>query len=204
MRYLDKEKLALNIESRMKSDLDANNVSGASVLVKQSGKTVYKNHFGTVSPESDVAVSDNTIFRLASMTKPITAVAALILVQRGMLSLDDPVEKYIPKFRTTFLIDENGNKIANSVPPTIKHILTHTSGIGSGPAWVKAASQITLEERDTVENFVDFISKQALSYIPGTKTEYSGIASFSVLTAIIEKITGQSFESFLKKEIFEP
>ena len=204
MRVLDIEKLSANIESRMKNDLDANNLSGASVLVKQGGKVVYKKHFGTTSPEGGEPISDSTIFRLASMTKPITAVAALILVQRGMLSLDDPIEKYIPKFKSTFLIDENGNKISNSTPPTIKHILTHTSGIGSGQAWVNSASKITSGDRNSVESFVNFVANQPLSFVPGTKCEYSGIGAFSVLTAIIEKLTGQSFECFLKKEIFEP
>ena len=204
MRVLDIEKLSANIESRMKNDLDANNLSGASVLVKQGGKVVYKKNFGTTSPCGSEPVSDSTIYRLASMTKPITAVAVLILVQRGMLSLDDPIEKYIPKFKSAFLIDENGNKIANSTPPTIKHILTHTSGIGSGPLWVKAVSTITREERATVDSFVNFVANQPLSFVPGTKCEYSGIGAFSVLTAIIEKLSGQSFESFLKKEIFDP
>jgi len=91
MRYIDKELLASNIESRVKNDLKENNVSGVSLVVKQSGEIVYKNHFGTTSLENDLPVNDNTIFRMASMTKPITGVATMILFDRGLISLDDEV-----------------------------------------------------------------------------------------------------------------
>lgn len=204
MRKLNKELLAENLEKRIENDISLNNVCGVSVLVKQSGTIIYKNHFGTVSPESQTPVSDETMFRLASMTKPITGVAAMILVDRGLLSLDDTIDKFIPAFSSPYILDENGEKIYVDQKITVKHLLTHTSGIGSGSQWKKSVELLTPQDRSSVRNFVDFISKRPLSYIPGTKTEYSGVAAFSVMTYIIEQLSGKDYESFLKDEIFTP
>jgi len=204
MRYIDKELLASNIESRVKNDLKENNVSGVSLVVKQSGEIVYKNHFGTTSLENDLPVNDNTIFRMASMTKPITGVATMILFDRGLISLDDEVKKYFPEFSNPFIIDGNQNKVFVDEKITVKHLLTHTSGIGSGQTWLESVKEMTKTDKSTLDNFISFISKQPLSYVPGTKSEYSAVAAFSILTAIIEKVTGEDFESFLKDEIFIP
>ena len=204
MKKLSKSLLAENIEARLSSDLEMNNISGASLIVKQAGETVYKNHFGVISPESDIAVSDNTIFRLASMTKPITGVAAMILVDRGLLSLDDNIEKYVPEFSAPFIIDENGVRVSVKEKITVKNLLTHTAGIGSGPTWINSYKLLTARDKSTVDDFVRFIATQPLSYIPGTKSEYSGVATFSIMTYIIEKLTGKDYESFLREEIFVP
>ena len=204
MRVVDKEILAYNIETRMKKDFEENNVSGVSLIVKQSGKVVYKNHFGTTSPENNIPVTDTTMFRLASMTKPVTGVAIMILVDRGLLSIDDEVEKYLPQFSSVFMLDENGNKVSVDEKITVKHLLTHTSGIGSGPAWVRASKIANRNDKSTIDNFVSFISQQPLSYIPGSASEYSGVAAFTLLTAIIEKLSGKDAESFFRDEIFIP
>lgn len=193
MKKLDKILLTKNVETRVLNDIEQNNVSGVSVLVKQAGKVVYKNHFGTVSPESEIPVSDQTMFRLASMTKPITGVATMILAGRGLLSIDDTVDKYIPAFSSPYILNENGEKVEIGTKITLKHLLTHTSGVGSGPQWVTSSKSMTKEDKSTVINFVEFISKQPLSYVPGTKSEYSGVAAFSVLTYIIEKLSGKSY-----------
>ena len=107
MKRLDSEILAKNIESRMLRDFEEGNVSGVSVLVAQSGKVVYKRHFGTTSPDGSLPVSDGTIYRLASMTKPVTAAAIMILCDRGLLSLDDPIERYLPAFSSLFVAGED-------------------------------------------------------------------------------------------------
>ena len=204
MYLLDAELLAQNIEKRIESDLAEGNLCGVSVLVKQYGKRVYKKHFGNISPKSDTPVSDQTLFRLASMTKPITAVATMILVDRGLLSLDDAVEKYVPSFSSPFILNEEGERVCVSEKITIKHILTHSSGIGSGPLWNKSCASLTKDDASTIERFVNFISRQPLSFVPGTKSEYSGVAAFSLLTHIIEKVSGKDMERFLKDEIFIP
>ena len=199
MKILNKVKLASAIESRAKEDLALCNIDGASVLVWQSGEVIYINHFGAASLDGKT-LSDNTLFRMASMTKPISAVAAMILVDRGLLSLSDTVDKYYPEFSKmrVFGTDETVDSI------TVEQLLTHTSGIGSGDAWAESLKVLHAEDKSSVESFRAFLSNQPLSFVPGTKQEYSGIGAFSVLTAIIQKISGMTYAEFLKKEIFEP
>lgn len=194
MKILNKEKLERAIEQRICDDLAQCNIGGASLLVVQAGKLLYKKHVGT---------DDQTIFRLASMTKPITAVATMILVERGALSLDDPIDRFYPDFSKMVVYGTDSQ--AEIYPKiTVKHLLTHTSGIGSGVAWDESLTRMTDRDIESVEKFIDFLSRQPLSYLPETRQEYSGIGAFSVLTGIIQKLTGMSYAEFLKKEIFEP
>jgi CubicO group peptidase (beta-lactamase class C family) len=124
----------------------------------------------------------------------------MILVDRGLLSLSDTVDKYYPEFAQmrVFGSDETVDSI------TVEQLLTHTSGIGSGDAWAESLKVLHAEDKSSVESFRAFLSNQPLSFVPGTKQEYSGIGAFSVLTAIIQKISGMTYAEFLKKEIFEP
>ncbi|MBQ9783746.1 MAG: beta-lactamase family protein [Clostridia bacterium] len=204
MRILDPISLQQNIETRVAQDLREHNISGASVLVRQAGKTVYQKQFGTVSPERDVPVSEDTVFRLASMTKPIVAAATLTLVQKGQLSLDDPVARYLPEFADAYYLGEGQERIPLSEPITVKQILTHTSGIGSGTVWGQTVAAMEPENYADAERFARFLATQPLSYVPGTKQEYSGVGAFSVLTAVIQRITGCTLEDYLQQAILRP
>ncbi len=200
MHTINDKALELAIETRIRSDFENYNINGVSVAVLQKDEIKYKRHFGVMNAKNR-PVSDDTLFRLASMTKPITAVATMILVDRGLLSLEDTVEKFYPAFSNL--------KVANSddvidAKISIRKILTHSSGIASSIAWAESCKSITPSDVASVDAFVEFISRQPLSFVPGTKQEYSGVGAFSVLTGIIQKVAGMPFESFLQKEIFEP
>ena len=136
MKKLDFNLLSENIEKAANYDLENNNVSSSSYYVYQKGNLTYKKHFGCDLKDSS-PIGDKTIFRLASMTKPITAFAMMILIDRGLLSLDEPVSKIIPEFEEMYIGKaENGQIKCVSkaqTPITLRHVLTHTSGIGSGP-----------------------------------------------------------------------
>ena len=203
MKRLMKAELAQGIEQRAAADLALGNIGGASVLVAQDGEVLYKNHFGTADL-CEAPITDNTLFRLASMTKPITAVAAMILVERGLLSLEDTVDRYYPSFYPVRVRNADGSRTPTDKKVTIKNILTHSAGILSGVVEKETASAITDADRSCVESYVDFILRQPLSFVPGTAQEYSGTGAFSVLTGIIQKITGMPYGEFLKKEIFDP
>ena len=205
MKTLDKSLLKQNIEKIAEYDFENNKVFGSAYVVHQNGETVYKNCFGVTDSEKNIPVTENTLFRLASMTKPITAIAALILVERGLISLDDDIEKYLPQFKGVHITrtEENGThtdlgEAQNKIK--IYHLLSHTSGIGCGPL----ENGLTDNDRKTIENFINYFAKVGLEFEPGTQQAYSGTAAFDVMTAIIEQVTGMDYLSFLKLEIFSP
>ena len=200
MKLLDKAKLEQNIEDIAKYDMDNGNLFGSSYYVYQSGEVAFKKHFGFSDAEGRVAASDNTIYRLASMTKPITAVAILILVDKGLLSLNDPVSKFLPEFRDVHIITADGKDLGKAkTHVSVMHCLTHTSGIGS----IKNVSLTESERKDLFAATKRFAAS-GLDFEPFTKQAYSPFAAFDVLAAIVEKVTGQDYGEFLKNEIFTP
>ncbi len=206
MNKLDKNLLKINIEKAAQYDFDNHKVFGSAYCVIQEDNVIYKNFFGTTSADNAEPVTENTIFRLASMTKPITAVATLILVERNLLSLSDKVSDYLPEYKDvhiTQISDTNEiidlGKAKNDI--TICHLLTHTSGIGSDAA---KEQKMTDEDRKNIDNTVKFYSEAGLDFEPGTQQKYSGTGAFDVLVKIIEKITKTDYLHFLQQEIFEP
>ena len=200
MRLLNKEKLKHNIEEIATFDLTNNNLFGSSYFVYQNGEVVLKKHFGHISIDGKDPVDDTTIYRLASMTKPITAVAILILVDRGLISLDEPVSKYIPEFEDIHIITSDGADLGKTkTPVTILHCLTHTSGIGG----VKVID-VDDKAKETIADTINYYINAGLDFEPFTKQAYSGYAAFDVLAAVVEKVTGQYYDDFIKKEIFIP
>ena len=207
MQFLNKQQLKSNIDQAAQYDFDQQKVFGSAYCVMQNGQIAYEKCYGTTSLDSQEAVTNKTIFRIASMTKPITAVAALILVDRGLLSLSDRVADYLPEFKdihiteltkTGQLIDLG--KAKNHI--TILHLLTHSSGIGT--LAMSKSSRMTDEDKKSVDTTVEFFAKIGLDYEPGTKQYYSGIAAFDVLVKIIEQITKTDYLKFLQQEIFDP
>jgi CubicO group peptidase (beta-lactamase class C family) len=206
MKMLNKDLLKSNIEKAALYDFENNKVFGSAYCVIQGEDEVYKKCFGVVSLNSTEPVTENTIFRLASMTKPVTAIATLILVERGLLSLHDKVSKYLPEFKCVHItrISESGSLLDSGEANneiTIWNLLTHTSGIGSEP--LKEA-KMTFEDKKSLDATVRFYSRIGLDFEPGTKQQYSGTGAFDVLARIIEKVTGTDYMEFLMQEIFEP
>jgi CubicO group peptidase (beta-lactamase class C family) len=186
---MDPESLA-KIAPRMEQFVKDKQIAGAVTLVMRRGRLV---HFAAVG-SADVAhgrpMSRDTIFEIASMTKPITATAIMILQDEGKLSVNDPVSKFILKFKDVQLGDH---------PParaiTIRDLMTHTSGIG--PLKVKKhGEEISL--RETAER----ISAEPLQFEPGSKWQYGD--GITVCGAIVEIVSGKPYAKFLKERIFIP
>lgn len=134
---LNPEKLAKNIEERAQKDLLEGNIGGCALIVKESGKTVYQNCFGYERLGKDMPVTEKSLFRLASMTKPITVSCALALMDEGKISLCDPIEKYLPECKKMHLRTPNGDGTFEdhgvlSEKITVEQLLCHSSGIVSG------------------------------------------------------------------------
>lgn len=200
MKELDLTKLSENIDEIAKYDFDRNKVFGSAYYVYQNG-VEFEKCYGNMSLNADMPITNTTIFRLASMSKPVTTVAALILAERGLLSLDEPIDTYLPQFKNVDIIDENHNRTAPLHLPTVRNILTHTSGIGSN---ADKLSQMTTADKTTLDASIAFLIKSGLDFEPGSTQQYSGTGAFDVLTKIIETVSGQDYLAFLEKEIFQP
>ncbi len=204
MKLLNVAKLKNNIEEIAKYDFDNQKVFGSAYFVMQNGETVYENCFGTVSV-SGAPVTSSTVFRLASMTKPITGIAVLLLKERELIDLDDPVTKYLPEFKGIHVVEYDGAALSDKgitpVMPTIRHMLTHTSGIGSEQFKL---NKLTAEDKQTVDASIKFYIENGLDFVPGTRLMYSPTGAFDVLTKIIETVSGTDYLSFLENEIFKP
>lgn len=206
MKKLNKEILIKNIDDRLYRDLANAAVGGITVIVNQNGERVFKKVY-----TDDVIgeVNDKTLYRLASMTKPITAVAVMICRDRGLLSVEDPVSKYIPAFAEMNIgkLDENDNPVFVAKAEKeirIRDLLTHSSGLGSDWIGVKAWDKRPDECRDLLEKSVDFYATTYLSFEPADCQSYSPAMAFDVLGRIVEIVSGLSLEEFFQKEIFIP
>ena len=132
MIKLDKSIVREKIERRINDDIASGRVGGAQVIVKQDGEVIYENCFGMANEERELA--PDSMFRLASMTKPVTGVAIMKQVSRGLVSLDDPLDKFIPAYGEMEIggVDADGNiTIKGKAEGKIKilHLMTHTSGV---------------------------------------------------------------------------
>lgn len=206
MKSLNPEILREKIENTINDDIANGRVGAAAVCVCQDGKELYRGFFADSS--AGFEVKENTVFRLASMTKPITAVAVLILVDRGLIALDDRVSKYIKGFQEIYIGKlENDHAVADKrseTPITVRHLLTHTSGLGSGPIGDKMSAKFPVTERKTLSQVVDYYTECLLDFEPSSKQCYSGVFAFDVLARIVEIASGKAFSDFLAEELFEP
>ena len=200
MKPLNRKRLGERIDALAAYDLSQNKVFGSAYAVWQNGVLLEK-CYGVASPESGIPVTNRSLFRLASMTKPISAVAALILAERGLISLDDEVGRFLPAFRDVPIIDAQGNRREAKTAPTVRHLLTHTSGIGCFP---EKLEKMTDRDRETLDASLAFYAESGLDFEPGSMETYSGRGAFDVLVKIIETVTGTDCLSFFRKEIFAP
>jgi CubicO group peptidase (beta-lactamase class C family) len=206
------EKLA-PIENFVNGEIAAGHIPGAIVLVQQHGKPVYLKWFGKRDPDNGTPMTEDAIFPIHSVSKTITSVAAMMLVDRGKIALDDPVSKYIPSFAGMKVgverKDESGKAVLDLVPPvrpmTVEDLLLHTSGITYGfygEGLVKAAyAGIYLGDFDNA-GFAERISKVPLAEQPRTLWDYGHSAD--ILGRVIEVASGQSLYQFEKQNLFDP
>ena len=209
---LSVEKLA-PIEGFINGEIAAGHIPGAVVLVQQHGQPVYLKAFGKRDVNAGAPMTLDAIFPIHSVTKTITSVAAMLLVDRGKIALDDPVSKYIPSFADTKVgverKNESGKPVLDLVPPrrpiNVEDLLLHTSGITYGfygEGLVKAAYDgIYLGDFDNA-GFAERIAKLPLAEQPRTLWDYGHSAD--VLGRVIEVASGQSLYRFEKQNLLDP
>jgi CubicO group peptidase (beta-lactamase class C family) len=162
---------------------------GAAVLVMKGGQPVLRKGYGLANLELGVPIRPEMVFELGSITKQFTATAILMLQERGQLSVNDEITKYLPDYPT------HGQKI------TIDHLLTHVSGIPSYtdlPEWLPR-----VREDLTLEQLIGLFKDKPLEFNPGEKWSYNNSA-YVLLGAVIEKVSGKIYEDFIEQEIFAP
>ena len=202
------------IEAHLKQRyIDAGRFPGTQLLVYRRGKVVHSAVQGFADVERKLPVRNDTIFRIYSMTKPITSVAFMMLVEEGRVALDEPVHKYIPEWKDLGVFQAGNAPAFLTKPPTrpmlIVDLLRHTSGLTYGfqqRSNVDAAyREIKIGEvatAGTLQSMIENLSKIPLEFSPGEAWNYS--VSTDVIGYLIGKISGQPFEAFLKARIFDP
>ena len=204
--------------------MDAKDLAGAVSVVSRRGKVAYFEAQGLMDVEHKTPMRKDAIFRMASMSKPVTGVAILMLLEEGKIRLNDPVSKFIPEFKDTKVAIEKphpagaaagGRGQAARAPEiytvpasreiTIRDLMTHTSGLESGGAGTREGNRIA--PRDTSSNLAAYIPKLGavpLDFQPGTEWRYSALAGIETLGRIVEVVSGLTFDQFLKQRIFDP
>ena len=199
----------------IRNEIAMGKIPGAILLIQQHGKPVYSESFGVRDVATQLPMSADTIFRLYSMSKPITSVAAMMLVEDGKLRLDDPVSKYIPAFAQMKVgVEKPGDdgkltlvQVPQNRPITIEDLLRHTSGLtygfSGGGAVRKLYAEADLFNGDvTNTEFAARIATLPLAEQPGTQWDYGH--STDVLGRVIEVVSGKSLFQFEKERLLDP
>lgn len=192
-----------HIDTFAQGYVDADRIAGATIAVARSGKVIKTDSVGDVTNDS--------IYRIYSMTKPITATAVLMLYEEGHFLLTDPVSRYLPEFadmRVLTGVDDHGNPQTTSAatPITIQHLLTHTAGLTYDDETAEGAPQIYHEANiwsaTTLADFSRKVASLPLAYEPGANWHYS--VAQDVLGRLVEVVAERPFDEFLASRIFEP
>lgn len=181
------QKLNKKIDKIIAAEFKDKDGPGGVFMVAKNGKPIYQKSFGKANIELGVNLTNDFIFQIGSMTKQFTAISILMLEERGKLNINDTITKYIPDY-------PNGNKI------TIHHLLTHTSGIKDFTK-MKSLWEISQKEM-TPKMMVDFFKNEKVGFAPGEKFDYNN-SGYVLLGYILELVSGEKYEDFIEKHIFQ-
>jgi CubicO group peptidase (beta-lactamase class C family) len=194
--------------------IEPHKIAGCQVAVFRHGELAHWTSLGVRDLERGTPVEDDTIWRLYSMSKPVTAVALLTLVERGMLQLADPVHRFVPEFRDTKVrerLDDGSKRLVDQQRPmSVRDALTHMTGIGTGPPTARfelarlasESSATRLPKGSTLESVMVDVATEPLVFHPGTHWLYTW--STDLVARIVEVVSGQRFDDYLRATIFDP
>ena len=172
-------------------------LAGVVTLVARKGKVVHLHATGQRDLTAPDALKPDSIFRIASMTKPITGVAMMMLWEEGRWKLDDPVEKFIPEFKGLKVKVADGNLVDQTRPMTMRELMSHTAGFD-----VSAGYEATPLNTGDLQGMIDILAKLPLADQPGTDWNYG--PSVNIQGYIVEKLSGMSLDRFFQQRIFTP
>lgn len=213
------------IHEMIQRHIDAKDISGAVTVVARNGRLVHLEAHGTMDVDSKKPMPKDAIFRIASMSKPVTGVAIMMMLEEGKVRLADPISKFIPEFKGIKVAISQarpgrgggggGGGRGGGAPPefytvpaereiTVRDLLTHVSGLVSGPMGNSEAARVARKGDETLAAYIPRLAATPLEFQPGTRWSYSALAGFDTLGRVVEIVSGQSFDQFLKARIFEP
>ena len=206
------EKLGNLLKDAMKKAIDEQEVMGANFLVRRGNEEIVYCEEGLSDHEAGRKLNRDTIFRMYSMTKPVTSAAAMILLERGMLELYQPVADILPAFAKQ-KVCRDGQLMSPERPMFINDLLSMTSGLvypdeqtiaglAVGQVYAEAEKRLDSENPMSTLEFADRLAACPLAYTPGSSWQYG--TSADVLGAVIEVVSGKKFSQFLEEEIFQP
>jgi CubicO group peptidase (beta-lactamase class C family) len=196
------------IHEAIERHIDAGEISGAVTLVARRGRLVHFEAHGLMDIESKRPMEKGAIFRIASMSKPITGAAVMMMLEEGKLRLNDPVSKFLPEFKNSKVALPRGDSGEFYLVPadrelTIRDLLTHTNGLMTGGIGSKSGPP-RMVEGDTLAAYIPRLGAVPLDFQPGTQWAYSGYAGPDTLSRIVELVSGQPYDEFLRTRIFQP
>ena len=202
------------IDASIQKEISAGSLAGAVTLAARHGKICHVHAMGMKDIERGEPSRIDGLYRIFSMTKPVTAVAMMILWDEGRWQPDDPIEKYLPEFKGPKVIaglDDKGapRLVPADHPPTLRELMTHTSGLGYGLGPRENAEPVDVAFHDAkvweaadLKEMMARIGPLPLAYQPGTAWRYS--VGMDVQGAIVERLTGQNYAAFLRDRVFTP
>ena len=205
------------IDDVVREYVDAGRIPGAIVGIARRNKVVYMKAYGLVDDTTRRPMQMDSLFHMVSSTKPVLGVAAMLMIEEGLISPEDPVEKYIPEFKgiQVAVAEEAENKWEkNEIPDyhledlkrplTIHHLLTHTAGLHTRGLGAIVSGLDRPGPTDTLASWIPRVAAGPLDFQPGTKWAYSGTVGMDVVARIIEIVTGTPFNEFVQARIFDP
>ncbi|HSV54266.1 MAG TPA: serine hydrolase domain-containing protein [Burkholderiaceae bacterium] len=203
------------LRTAVQKHIDNNQLTGAVTAVARHNKLVWHEAQGLNDLQAGTPMRKDDLFRMMSSTKPVTAVAVLMMVEEGKLSLEDKVSRFIPEFKDQRVasVQAGAGNSVTLVPAhreiTVKDLLTHTSGLSSlnglvpGPASSKV-NKIERRPDDTLADYIPRLGAAALDFQPGSRWGYSALDGFDVLLRIVEIVSRQKGDVFLQERLFQP
>jgi CubicO group peptidase (beta-lactamase class C family) len=204
----------------MERYIGAGDISGGVTLITRRGRVAHFEAHGLMDIESKTKMRKDAIFRIASMTKPVTGVAILMLVEEGKVRLTDPVHRFVPELKDMKVAvpraarsgaeagrsaDPSFDLVPASRPITVKDLMTHTAGlVTNGPGAREAARLAPRDPSGRLATHIPKLGAVPLDFQPGTEWRYSGLEGLDTLARIVEVASGLNFDQFLQQRIFEP
>ena len=191
---LDTEALG-RISTAMQKQVDDGKISGLIALISQNGEIGYHKSFGQRVINPAAPMTEDTLFRIYSMTKPIVAVTAMALWEEGKFKLDDPISAHLPEWKNATVHVKGSAPVAARTPVTARHLMTHSSGLSYDRKGIKLGDGVSLEE------FSESIAARPLKFQPGSDYQYG--YSIDVLGRYIEAIEGKPLDVVMRERVFD-